>query len=333
MQALVHPIETTDGAERSLSYRAFKGQKHFIEVRKIQEIYETLGKDPNGPFLDRFNRCSTFAWFVRHKKTGNVFVRSSACRIRWCPLCGETRQQFLTKQTKKWLDCQKHPKLLTLTVKHSDKDVTEQIDHLYRSFQKLRKRKLFKRKVRGGIWFFQIKRSKDGNQWHPHLHVMLAGKYLERKALSALWFTVTGDSEVIDIRAVKDKERSAKHVARYAVKPADVTELSLDNSVSVVKALKGRRLVGTFGTAKELSLRPQKNEDVADYENIGSWNFVIHMQGSNERADAILNAFFGKTPLTNGNSLNEIEQQITRLKSEETRGPPNYDETFYIEEL
>jgi len=331
VSALVHPIETNDGAERSTTYRAFKGQKHYIEIRKIREIYELLGKDPNGPFLDRFNRCSTFAWFVRHKETGSVSVRSSACRIRWCPLCNEARQQFLTKQTKKWLDCQRHPKLLTLTVKHTDKELSEQIDHLYRSFQKLRKRKLFKKKVRGGIWFFQIKQSKSGEQWHPHLHIMLNGKYIERAKLSNLWLQVTGDSEVIDIRVVKDKEKSSKHVARYAVKPANVTELSLDNAVEVVKALKGRRLVSTFGTAKELSLRPEKIPNADDYENIGSWNFIIHMQGSSERADAILNAFFGKSPLSQGNSLHEIEQQIVRLQHEKSRGPPNFDQTFYVE--
>jgi hypothetical protein len=39
----------------------------------------------------------------------------------------------------------------------------------------------------------------DG-MWHPHLHVIAEGRFLDKHALSAAWHHATGDSFVVDIR-------------------------------------------------------------------------------------------------------------------------------------
>ncbi len=179
------------------------------------------------------------------------------------------------------------------------------------------------------MWFFQIKKSKADGFWHPHLHVLISGRFLLHSELVTLWNDITGDSKIVDIRAVEDSEKSAKHIARYAVKPGNILEFSLDDACDMIAALKGRRLVGVFGTAKNVSLRPARDETSSEWESVGSWNFVVNLSKTNQRSQAILNAYFLHQPLDDGNSLDEVERQVYDAYIAEERPPPKIDPTFF----
>jgi len=238
---------------------------------------------------------------------------------------------FLTDQAKSFLDSVRYPKLLTLTLAHTDDPVEDQISRLYKSFQKFRKRKIFEQRVAGGIWFFQLKRSKLTGEWHPHLHVLISGKFMLQSELSRVWKSVTGDSSIIDIRAVPDNEKAAKHIARYATLPADLTLYSDDDAVTLISAMKGRRLVGTFGTAKEMSLKQVAPADSGKWEIIGTWNFIVELIGQSVRADAIWNAFSRGESLPAGYSLKEIEREVCNEHVYENKPPPLKQLNFFSE--
>ena len=165
-------------------------------------------------------------------------------------------------------------KMITLTLKHSDDPLQLQIDRLYKSFQKLRRRAYFQRLISGGVWFFQLKLNLKTNQWHPHIHCLVAGKYLPHSRLKTLWHKITGDSFVADIRPVKDLENASTEVARYATSPADITRMDLDQAIDVYYATKGRRICGSWGSAKKVTLKPTPQDDPDDWCKVADFYFV-----------------------------------------------------------
>jgi len=181
---------------------------------------------------------------------------------------------IVTHAVDDWLQIQKHPKMITLTLKHSDDPLQLQIKRLYDSFRKLRRRAYFQRLITGGVWFFQLKLNLQTEQWHPHIHCLVAGKFLPHARLKQLWHKITGDSNIVDIRPVKDLENASTEVARYATSPADITRMSFCNSLDVYYATKGKRICGSWGTAKNVTLKPTPQDDREDWYKIADFYFV-----------------------------------------------------------
>jgi len=182
-------------------------------------------------------------------------------------------------------------------LKHSDAPLEWQIQNLYNYFRAIRKRKEFKQRVTGGIWFFQIKKSKTDGLWHPHLHCLVTGMYLPKRMLSRMWSQITYGSYVVDIRVVHDPQAAANDAAKYAACPGSLVDLSLSEASELVNSINGRRICGTWGTGRTVSLRPAKQTDKDQWKCVGDWLFVMNNRDSSSNARAILNAWKDKQPL------------------------------------
>jgi hypothetical protein len=272
--------------------------------------YAILDSRSDRPRSDQLDHCRSTSWFTRHRSTGQVRVATNACHLRWCPVCARARRNFITHQVSDWLGSADHPKFLTLTISHSDAPLADQIDHLYDSFRALRRRALFKRAVTAGIWFFQIKRSANDHLWHPHLHCLIAGRYISHRVLTGLWRTITHDSSVVDIRQAWDHTRVAYDAARYAASPGRLTDLPLSDRVTLIDAMHGRRICGTWGSARCISLRPTPLTDRSEWERIGSWSTVTNLLSTDFNAQAIFYAWRTNTPLGPGISCQSIDDAI-----------------------
>jgi len=149
-------------------------------------------------------------------------------------------------------------RFVTLTLKHQDAPLAVQLDRLIACFRLLRKHPDVGPRLQGGAWFIEVKLSKDKLLWHPHLHVIAAGKFIDYKVLSRAWYQVTGDSFITDIREIKDLRRRAQYVTKYSTKPLH-NEVTLDPAKldEFVVAIKGRRLYQCFGTWSKAVVRPQ----------------------------------------------------------------------------
>ena len=102
--------------------------------------------------------------------------------------------------------------------------------------------------VDGGVYAVDIKQV-SGAEFNVHLHALWDGAYIPTPALSAVWEDLTGDA-VVDVRRVYDRgggsvEEALKEVVAYAAKAPEFE--TPGDSVKYLKALKGRRLVQTFG--------------------------------------------------------------------------------------
>ncbi len=308
--SLVQAKETTRSTANPGSYRSFLADLDSTVSQASQDFYEQIDDSGSSSYSERLVTCRTKAWFVRHDDTGQVRIASEKCKLRWCFFCSQTKQKYITMEVTKWLEHAENPKLLTLTVKHSSAPLPDQIKFLYDCFVKYRKRKLLTNAIAGGVWFFQITFNKETEEWHPHIHALLDARYMPHEELKNLWSKITRGSHIVHIRVVNDPERTVAHNARYAATPASLLGIPEDHWVEMFLAFHGRRLCGTWGTAKKISLKPERPKDADKWRNVGSWSVVINLKGEDPFADAILNAWAFDKPLDKKVTLNELDRQL-----------------------
>lgn len=314
IQNQLDSLETTGPSRPPSTYRKFCKTYCEAELLASRELYTEFGLSSHRPYTERFDQCRTGAWFARHKESGKVKVLSSSCKLRWCPMCASTRRWFITQQVSNWFETIKKPKFLTLTLSHTTAPLDSQIQFLYDSFRSLRKKKLIKSSVSGGVWFFQIKKSEKDKCWHPHLHCVIDSEYIDKFKLSELWARITLTSKIVDIRKVDDEEKMAEYVARYSARPALLESLDMASRLELVSSLHGRRLVGTWGNARAISLRPGKPPDADQWIKVGEWWSVVNLIDDDYRAKAIWLSFVTDSSLPENINMKDIEDQIDNIQ-------------------
>lgn len=279
------------------------------EWKATQQAYSWWDAVVEEHRCDKLEGCKSGAWFIREKSTGQIHVQSNACHQRWCPLCSQQRSMHITETVTNWLKSVKAPKILTVTLKHSSAPVDSQINALYGFFRRFRATRFFRDNCRGGIWFFQIKQSGPDNEWHPHIHCLIDSGFMHQRTLSNLWYDITKGSSVVDIRRIYRVKQAADYVARYAARPAKLSDLDLPDAVALMVAMHGKKICGTWGTAKVVSLRPSPIYEADNYESIGSFEKLMELSVSDSDARAILEAWRTKTPYTGSIYIGESDIQ------------------------
>jgi hypothetical protein len=222
----------------------------------------------------RFDECGAKSWVVHDKcAPGTYRLIGNYCRDRWCLPCGRARSVAAADRFKADLQL---PKLrfVTLTVRSVGRDLAGPIAKLFAGFRDLKKAPLWKACVKGGVAFLEVKWNPGTSRWHPHLHCLVDGKYLPQKALSALWLQITGDSYIVDVRSVVDRQAAAKYVMKYATKAVHasyVHEVSL--LAHAITVLEGKRSIITFGTWR--GRRRSVERPRTDWEIIGTFDHVV----------------------------------------------------------
>lgn len=267
-------LQPDDACREDYTYRGYLLRPRMDAYIRACEIYGEVDGGFGGKFSSRLQQCRKHAWFVQNHVTKKLRVMSSRCKLRWCPICRDVSRRIVTAAVDEWLAVQKHPKMITLTLLHTDDPLQLQIKHLYDSFRKLRRRAYFQRLITGGVWFFQLKWNPSREEWHPHIHCLVAGAFLPHNRLKSLWHEITGDSYVVDIRPVKDLQNASTEVARYATSPADITKMPFEQAIDVYYATKNRRICGSWGTAKKITLKPTPQDDTDDWFKVADFYFV-----------------------------------------------------------
>lgn len=164
---------------------------------------------------------------------------------------------------------------------------------------------------------FQLKRAKETKEWHPHLHIVLDSDYIPQEKLSKEWQACTGTSSIVDIRAVRSTKAVAEYVSRYCARPAKLVDFNEEDCIEMFKVFHNRKLCGTWGSGRKISLRPQKSKDKDKWIKIGSWKAVISQADSLPRAKAVLEAFKTNGTVPAGLIINEIKEGIDKYLDHE----------------
>lgn len=215
-------------------------------------------------FLARFWECRTKAWRVQDPETLLVATQSNSCRLRWCPVCGGARVNIIVRNCFEFLHKQKAVRFLTLTMKHSSLPLGEQVRRVKKCFVRLSRRVGWKKYVTGAVCFLHVKENYEKTEYHVHLHIFLTGSYVPQEWLSAEWLKVTGDSPVVHVQAAHSEKElglAIKDFARYAGRPANLSDISEEHRLEVVHAFEGIRVCWTTGICKAVSLSPPKYKE------------------------------------------------------------------------
>lgn len=228
---------------------------------------EAYGASPSR--LRRFATCGDSFWILRNKTDPTRFrLALSLCHDRYCPSCQSARAARIRANIEDHL--QPHPyRLVTLTLRSSSDDLTNQVTRLYASFTLLRRHKSWRTHVTGGVAFLEVTYNHDRHTWHPHLHIVCEGKYYPHASLKADWLAVTGDSDVVDIRLIRDAKIIARYVVSYTTKPCNLHPVhDPDLFIEYIRATTARRTIIPFGTwTKYRLLRPPADPEWALYRH------------------------------------------------------------------
>ena len=331
--SLLDSIETTARNQLPSDYQRLKFGPHTEELRAVQKLYEDLDLENLTEHATELAWCRHFAWLVRHEDTGLVKVVANACHLRWCPVCAQVKRMVIKTAVSKWLRTVKRPKFMTFTVKHSTEPLDDQIRRLYKGYRLFRQHKLLKKKQRGGVWFFQIKRSKKSGEWHPHLHVVADMDYVNKVEIQDEWLLVTGDSYVVDIRAIKDPGKVVDYVARYCATPCRLSDNTPEDRLAIANTLHGKRLCGRFGSGNKCIFKPQRPVDFAKWERIITWSDCILNRKIDTRLAEVIKAWSRGTPLdsTTASDISNTYAPTTLFKitfQEKVLEPQLYFEEF-----
>ena len=243
--------------------------------QRVQEALDVVPRNPR-PWIDledepdgfdenpppgatdrarRFDACGSRSIVLQHADDPSRYkVGSTRCHDRFCLPCMQDRARLIVANLKAQLRYEP-ARFLTLTLKHSDAPLAQQLDRLYTSFICLRRRKFWHDFVTGGIAFLELKLSSTDHRWHPHLHVLLRGNYLPQKLVADAWLQITGDSYIVDIRYVPSPEHLYSYLTRYVTKGWDAgIYRKLHALREAIHALKGRKLLSCFGDFSALRL-------------------------------------------------------------------------------
>ena len=221
-----------------------------------------------------FDDCGKNAFLLQSLSEPDHYkIASTKCKDRFCKPCARERAGRVARNLLETVHDTKL-RFITLTLKTQTPDLRFELDRLYKAFQALRRRAFWKTHVTGGVALLEVKYNKEPGRWHPHLHVLVTGGYVPRTKLADEWRHVTGDSFIVDVRAVNNNQRVTHYICKYATDPIDRSiGGSVDLLTQAIDAFRGRKTCLTFGTFRRVLLT--EPADKAGWRHLGALNVFI----------------------------------------------------------
>lgn len=235
--------------------------RHSCWHRDRMRVWDSLVKvGASESRLSRFAACGSNAWVMGDPDNPDrVRVAACYCHDRWCVPCGRAKARTVAGNLRCLIADEPH-RFITLTLRADDEGLAQRITRLYQSFARLRRTTLWQRAVTGGCACCEPVWSDKSGCWHVHLHVIVAGRYIKHADLSKAWLRATGDSYIVDIRLIHGHDKAVDYVTKYACKPLPASTVrDSDHLAEAMIALRGRRLVLTFGAWSHVKLTAQSD--------------------------------------------------------------------------
>lgn len=249
------PAEVEDVPQKGPHMRSWRARARTIRALRRAEAPELQKR------ADRLVACCSVP-SIRKTADNKPTLSLGRCRDRLCPLCSFFRGREASSKTADIIRRMNAPRFLTLTLRESTAGLAAELDRLFQCFRELRRRREWKRHVRGGVYAFEATYRPDRGTWHPHLHLVIDGTYIPHSLLRALWTAITGDSSIVHIEAVHDAEAQAKYLAQYINTPAELSSWAPSTIEEYATAVHGRRLLHTFGCCHGSNPDPAEHESV-----------------------------------------------------------------------
>lgn len=296
-ETAVDPGPLPSGPETVLGTEPDRVLRHSGWAATRSRVYASLQRTfQSANRVQRFADCGRDAWVQADANDARrLRVVSSTCRDRWCVPCQRERAATIRGNLRDRLG-KRDIRFVTLTLRHVSQPLSEQLDHLYSSFRRLRQARWWRDHVSGGLAVLEVTINEHDRTWHPHLHLLVEGRYLPQRHLSEEWRRASRGSWVVDVRRPRDADDVCKYVTKYVTKGlAHQLTLDANRLDEAVMALKGRRLLVTFG--KWAKWRLTRGEPSGDWIAIGSLRQIwCQYQAGDVSAAEILQTLYGDLP-------------------------------------
>ena len=253
--------------------------KRKTEQEKIIPIILTAWKE-NKLYSEekqkRLEDCGSIIGFNEHGEMSSA----NFCKDKLCPICQWRKSRRVFGEI---MQIQKIVEnnisdfaLLTLTLKNTN-SLSEGICDIMKGFYNFSNNRTFKKVSEGYIRTVEITYNNKLNNWHPHIHLVVALKenyYSENFIKTEKWSDIWGRSArldyapIVDMRAIGQslqmREKAVAEVAKYAIKPFQTKgdiNAELNAYIGLYGGTKNRRLRSFGGIyAKARKLVPERDE-------------------------------------------------------------------------
>ncbi|HDA6016592.1 TPA: protein rep [Staphylococcus aureus] len=262
-----------------------------VRSEEFRDLVKSLVSDS---YYWLIEECGTFLSFVGDKELNKIKMhRGNFCKHRFCPMCAwrkarkDALELSLMMQDIK-ISYDKAFIFLTLTTPNVVSErLGDEIKRYNKSFDKLFKRKVVKRVVKGYVRKLEITYNEKRDDYHPHFHVLIVVNksyftdvkaYLNQKEWLRLWREATGISEItqVDVRRVKEQNSNELYeMAKYTGKDSDY--LSNEKVFKVFyESLKGKRAFAYGGLFKEVR-KKLKNGDLDYLKEVDPTKYIYQI--------------------------------------------------------
>ncbi|HDH4473230.1 TPA: protein rep [Staphylococcus aureus] len=262
-----------------------------VRSEEFRDLVKSLVSDS---YYWLIEECGTFLSFVGDKELNKIKMhRGNFCKHRFCPMCAwrkarkDALELSLMMQDIK-ISYDKAFIFLTLTTPNVVAErLGDEIKRYNKSFDKLFKRKVVKRVVKGYVRKLEITYNEKRDDYHPHFHVLIVVNksyftdvkaYLNQKEWLRLWREATGISEItqVDVRRVKEQNSNELYeMAKYTGKDSDY--LSNEKVFKVFyESLKGKRAFAYGGLFKEVR-KNLKNGDLDYLKEVDPTKYIYQI--------------------------------------------------------
>jgi len=270
----------SDAKARSIDYVSWmrlylEEQKADFSTQEVADYQRLIAEVDNCGSWLKFKNYYTLDTY---RLTGMISCQHTIL----CPACALRRAAAKMRDYQVRLECIKkeHPEIkayfITFTVKDGS-NLEERFQHLQDSIRKYHAKrthaksckkhlKVEANKALGAVWSYQVKVGDGLGLYHPHCHaIWLCHDEPDLAQLKKEWGNITGDSHMCDVVPFYDQVNLVNdflRVFRYANK---FMELPFEASLKAHQALKGRRLIASFGLFRgDVSPVPLKDETLND---------------------------------------------------------------------
>lgn len=253
------------------NYSLYQQRRFGDRITEQERIANALANSHADELLaisKRMYQCCQNAMVAVDDATGDVCLHEKRCKSRQCVYCGRLRVNACLAKLLKAVSTMNSPRFLTLTVASSDDPLREQLQHLRDSFARLRRQRGWKTHVCGGIYTIEVTRNPTTKQWHPHIHAIIDGTFWKQPDIANAWLIATGNSSIVDIRFVHNRESQTRYLATYATKSSDMKSIPTPHIAEFVEQTRSLRLFQTFGTLHGVNLKEEDDDESRNWVQI-----------------------------------------------------------------
>lgn len=245
--------------------------KHLRTLRVLDN--ETYQRSQRGAFEEadelsyiatKLDGCCRSPFIAINKETSEIRIHEFRCKLRICSYCGRCRAEQLKAKMLPLVEKMNSPRMIGFSLKSNDAPLRKQFERLVESFAKLRRSKLWIRHFTKGFYTLEATHNSKSNQWHPHIHGIVDGDFIQHAKLKALWESITGDSNIVFIRLCHSHTAAVNYMTKYVTKTQDASTVPEHRLAEWAITLKGMRFLNLFGKLRHDTINEEDERKKMD---------------------------------------------------------------------